>query len=57
VNHQSTLAARAIGEPTESDFTLVEVPAREPAEGEVLVRTRWEPSTSLPSLGSRGSSL
>ena len=41
VNRQWTLAARASGEPTESDFALIEVPVPEPAEGEVLVRTRW----------------
>jgi NADPH-dependent curcumin reductase len=41
VNRQWTLAARPIGQPTESDFALVEVPVPEPAEGEVLARTRW----------------
>jgi NADPH-dependent curcumin reductase CurA len=41
VNRQWTLGARPIGERTESGFTLVEVPAPEPAEGEVFVRTRW----------------
>jgi NADPH-dependent curcumin reductase CurA len=41
VNRQWTLAARPVGEPTESDFALVEAPAPEPAEGEVLVRTLW----------------
>jgi NADPH-dependent curcumin reductase CurA len=41
VNRRWTLAARPVGEPTESDFALVEAPVPEPAEGEVLVRTRW----------------
>jgi NADPH-dependent curcumin reductase CurA len=40
-NRQITLAARPAGEPVESDFALVEVPAPEPGEGEVLVRVLW----------------
>jgi NADPH-dependent curcumin reductase CurA len=38
---QWTLAARPIGESTESDFALVEAAVLGPAEGGVLVRTRW----------------
>jgi NADPH-dependent curcumin reductase CurA len=41
VNRQWTLGARPTGERTESEFTLAEVPAPKPAEGELLVRTRW----------------
>jgi len=41
VNRRWTLAARPVGEPTESDFVLEEAPVPQPAEGEVLVRTRW----------------
>ena len=40
-NRRWTLAARPVGEPRESDFALVEGPIREPADGEVLVRTVW----------------
>jgi NADPH-dependent curcumin reductase CurA len=40
-NRQWTLAARPVGEPSESDFALVEGPVREPGDGEVLVRTLW----------------
>ena len=40
-NRQVTLAARPAGEPTESDFALVESPLPEPAAGEVLARTLW----------------
>ena len=35
------LAARPVGEPTPSDFELVETPVPEPGPGQVLVRNRW----------------
>src|SRR5262245_55960003 len=38
-NRQITLAARPVGFPRESDFTLVRSTAPSPAEGEVLVRS------------------
>jgi NADPH-dependent curcumin reductase CurA len=41
VNRQVTLAARPVGEPSESDFALVEAPLPEPEPGQVLVRTLW----------------
>jgi NADPH-dependent curcumin reductase CurA len=41
VNRQITLAARPVGFPTESDFSLVETPMPEPGPGEVLVRAQW----------------
>jgi NADPH-dependent curcumin reductase CurA len=39
VNRQIVLASRPHGEPTESDFTLVQAPLPEPGPGELLVRT------------------
>ncbi|HEY9609944.1 NADP-dependent oxidoreductase [Allocoleopsis sp.] len=38
-NQQILLKSRPVGEPTESDFALVETPIPEPGEGEVLNRT------------------
>ena len=38
-NQQILLKSRPVGEPKESDFTLVETPIPEPGEGEVLNRT------------------
>jgi NADPH-dependent curcumin reductase CurA len=40
-NKQVTLAARPTGEPTESDFALVDTDVPEPRDGEVLVRVTW----------------
>ena len=37
-NHQFRLAARPVGMPKDSDWTLTEEPVREPAAGEVLIR-------------------
>lgn len=37
-NQQCLLAKRPVGEPVASDFEFVEVPVREPGEGEVLVK-------------------
>lgn len=39
INQQILLTSRPVGEPKESDFTLVETPIPEPGEGEVLNRT------------------
>lgn len=39
MNRQILLKSRPVGEPKESDFTLVETPIPEPGEGEVLNRT------------------
>jgi NADPH-dependent curcumin reductase CurA len=41
INRQVTLAARPEGEPTESDFAIVEAAPPAPAEGEVLARILW----------------
>ncbi len=41
VNRQVHLAAKPFGVPKESDFTLVEAPVPEPAEGEFLVRVNY----------------
>ena len=41
VNRQIVLAARPHGEPTESDFKLVEMPALEPGPGQMLLRTLY----------------
>lgn len=38
-NRQITLAARPTGEPTESDFRLVESPVPEPGAGQMLLKT------------------
>ena len=40
-NRQFRLAARPVGEPKHSDFEFTEEAAREPAEGEFLVRNRY----------------
>ena len=40
-NRQFRLAARPIGLPRASDWTLVEEPVREPAEGEFLIRIEY----------------
>jgi NADPH-dependent curcumin reductase CurA len=40
-NRQVTLAARPVGEPAESDFSLVESEIPAPGEGEVVARTVW----------------
>ncbi len=40
-NQQILLAARPVGAPKPTDWTLQTVPAREPAEGEVLVRVLY----------------
>ncbi|MEH2241082.1 NADP-dependent oxidoreductase [Nostoc sp.] len=39
INKQIILKSRPVGEPKESDFALVETPAPEPGEGEILSRT------------------
>ncbi|WP_375511589.1 NADP-dependent oxidoreductase [uncultured Nostoc sp.] len=39
INKQIILKSRPVGEPKESDFTLVETPTPEPGEGEILSRT------------------
>jgi len=41
MNRQITLAARPVGMPTESDFSLVESPIPHPARGEVLVQALY----------------
>jgi NADPH-dependent curcumin reductase len=41
VNAQCRLAARPVGLPTESDWSYVEEPAPEPADGQVLVRVEY----------------
>jgi len=41
VNRQIRLAARPVGYPNEGDLRLVETPAPEPREGQVLVKTLW----------------
>ena len=41
LNRQITLAARPVGMPTESDFSLVESPIPHPARGEVLVQALY----------------
>lgn len=40
-NHQIVLARRPDGAPREADFSLIETPIPEPAEGQLLVRTIW----------------
>ncbi len=40
-NRQFKLAARPVGMPKESDFTLVEAPMPAPADGQVLVKTSY----------------
>ena len=40
-NQQVLLAARPRGAPTEADFKIVETPLREPADGELVVATRF----------------
>ena len=40
-NRQFRLAARPVGEPKRSDFEFTEEAAREPGEGEFLVRNRY----------------
>jgi NADPH-dependent curcumin reductase CurA len=40
-NRKITLAARPVGVPKDSDFALVEAPALEPGEGQLLVRTLY----------------
>ncbi len=40
-NRQIVMASRPIGAPKPSDFKLVESPAPEPRDGEVLLRTLW----------------
>src|SRR5215467_3091896 len=41
MNRQITLAARPVGMPKESDFSLVESPIPHPARGEVLVKALY----------------
>ena len=41
INRQVRLAARPVGMPTVSDFTLAEEPVPEPGPGQALVRTRY----------------
>ncbi|MCW9036191.1 MAG: NADP-dependent oxidoreductase [Alphaproteobacteria bacterium] len=41
VNRQITLASRPVGEPTDANFSLKEVPVPQPSEGQVLCRTRY----------------
>ena len=41
INRQIKLAARPVGLPKESDFTLVEGPAPSLAEGQALVKTTY----------------
>ncbi|MGP0102946.1 MAG: NADP-dependent oxidoreductase [Solirubrobacteraceae bacterium] len=41
VNHQFRLAARPVGLPKPSDWTYVEEPVRQPADGEVLVKIEY----------------
>lgn len=41
INKKITLAARPVGAPKDSDFKLVEEPAGEPGDGEVLIETLW----------------
>ena len=41
MNRQITLAARPVGMPKESDFSLVESPIPHPARGEVLVQALY----------------
>src|SRR4051794_32389425 len=41
INRQITLAARPVGMPKESDFSLVESPIPHPARGEVLVKALY----------------
>ncbi len=36
INQQIVLKSRPVGEPQESNFTLIETPIPEPREGEVL---------------------
>jgi NADPH-dependent curcumin reductase CurA len=40
-NRQIVLAARPIGDPKESDFSLVEAPVPEPGPDQMLLRTVW----------------
>jgi NADPH-dependent curcumin reductase CurA len=40
-NKQVLLAARPTGAPKESDFNIVETELRDPADGEVLVKSRF----------------
>src|SRR5882724_973068 len=40
-NRQFKLAARPVGMPKESDFTIVETPMAVPGEGQVLVKTEY----------------
>jgi NADPH-dependent curcumin reductase len=41
VNQRIVLAARPVGEPKETDFTLTKSPVEEPGPGQVLLRTIW----------------
>ena len=41
VNHQFRLAARPVGLPKRSDWTLTEEPVREPGDGEFLVKVLY----------------
>src|SRR5689334_10692540 len=41
MNRQFKLAARPVGMPKESDFSLVESPVPSPADGQVLVKTAF----------------
>jgi NADPH-dependent curcumin reductase CurA len=41
VNHRITLAARPVGMPKPTDYAHGEEPVRDPADGEVLVKTRY----------------
>src|ERR1044071_9195045 len=40
-NRAFTLAARPVGVPKDSDFKLVTAPAREPGDGELLVKMKY----------------
>src|SRR5579872_1158395 len=41
VNRQFKLAARPVGFPKESDFSLVDAPMAAPSEGQVLVKSQY----------------
>jgi NADPH-dependent curcumin reductase len=43
INKQILLKSPPVGEPTESDFALVETSIPEPGEGEILTRICSEP--------------
>ena len=43
VNHQFRLAARPVGLPKRSDWTLTQEPVPEPGDDEFLVKMNWTP--------------